>query len=103
MWEKLGIYDDTHNRAMGREEEVIEAHCRLGCFRMSICVLRTYRWRIEEARGGDRVAAEAEYVQGREVYSETDRGLAEVVGDRLWIERGAPGEVKSAEVLCGQW
>jgi hypothetical protein len=60
--EELRVYNDTHGCTMRCEEEVIEANRRLGCFRMSVGVLRADRWGVEEARGGDGVAPEAKDV-----------------------------------------
>jgi hypothetical protein len=75
---------------MRREQEIIESHSGFGCVGVSVCVLRTYRGRVEETCRRDGVAAEAEYVQGREIDCEPERGFALVVGDRLWVKRRAP-------------
>jgi hypothetical protein len=75
---------------MRREQKVVEAHGRLGGFRVSVCILRAYRRRVEEACCGDGVALEAKDVESRKVNGEAERGFAVVVGDGLWVEGGAP-------------
>jgi hypothetical protein len=57
---------------------------------MSICILRAYSGRVEEAGCGYRVAVEAEDVEGWKVYCEAERRFAEVIGDGLRVEGSAP-------------
>lgn len=84
--EELAVTDYTHHRAVRSEQEVIEAHGRLWCFRVSVRILRAYRGRVEEGRSGDGVHAEAKDVECRKVYGETERGFARVVRDGLGVE-----------------
>jgi hypothetical protein len=93
---ELRVDDDTHGRAMGCKEEVVEAHRRLGCFGMSICILRAYRRGPNEAGCGQSVAPEAEDIQGGEINGEPDGRLAKVIGNGLWVERRTPCIAKSA-------
>jgi hypothetical protein len=58
---------------------------------VSICILRAYSGRVEEAGCGYCVAVEAEDVERWEVYCEAEGRLAEVVGDGLGVEGSAPG------------
>lgn len=88
--EKLAVYKDAHDRAMRREQKVIEPHRRLGSVRVSESILRLDRWREEERGRRNSIAGEAEDVERGEVDCETERRFAKVVFQRLWVERGAP-------------
>ena len=71
---------------MRREQEVVEAHSRLGCFRVSVRVLRLNSGRVEKRGSGDSIHAKTEDVKRGEVYCETERRLALVVEKHLWVE-----------------
>jgi len=71
---------------MCREQEIVEPHRRLGRVRMTSRILPFYRWRVEEAGGGDGVASETEDVEGGEVDGEAERGFAQVVRYGLRVE-----------------
>jgi hypothetical protein len=58
---------------MRREQEVVEAHSRLGCFRVPVRILRLYGGRVEERSSGDSVHAKAENVERGKVYCEAER------------------------------
>lgn len=89
--EKLAVYDDAHEGAVGGKEEIIESHRRLGGVRMPVGVLGFDGRGVEEGGGGEGVAEEAEDVEGGEVDCEAEGGFAEVVGYGLGVERKGPG------------
>jgi hypothetical protein len=84
---------------MRREEKIIEANRCLGGFGMSVCVLRANRGRVHKTGCRDGIATEAEDIEGGEVYSETQGGFAEVIGDGLWVEGRAPVKGRCTQCL----
>lgn len=84
--EELTVANNAHDRTVRREQEVVEAHGRLGGFRMPVRILRLYGRRVEKRGSRDGIHAEAEYVERGEVYSKAQRRFARVVRYWLWVE-----------------
>lgn len=52
---------------MGGEEEIVEAHSRIGVARMAVGILLTDDGREEEGSRRDGVAGETEDIEGRKI------------------------------------
>lgn len=77
--EELTVTDYAHDRAMRREQKVVEAHSGLWCFGVPVRVLRLYGGRVEKRGRGDGVHAKAENIERREVYRKAERRFALIV------------------------
>lgn len=60
--EKLAVYDDAHDSAVGGKEKIIESHGCLGSVGVSVGILGFDGWGVEKRGGGDGVTGEAQDV-----------------------------------------
>lgn len=88
--EKLAVYDETHDCAVGGKQKIIESHRCNRRFGVSLGILRFDGRGVEERGGGDGVAGEAEDVQGRKVDCKAKGGFADVIGYGLRVEGPGP-------------